>query len=203
MFKPVLIEYSSENTMWILILGLVIFLGNHSIQMYAPGWRDEMVVKIGKLNWRGLYSVFSLGGLGLIIWGFGEARPDAPDLYYAPTWMPHLVMMLMLISFVFMVAGSLPTGYIKARLKHPMITGIIIWAFAHLMMNGDLASVLLFGSILVWAILNRINVDRRSSEALVVKSIFPDIIALVVGLGLWMLMVHVLHGMLIGVEVIA
>lgn len=189
--------------MWILILGLIIFLGNHSIQMLAPQWRDEMVVKLGKLGWRGLYSVFSLGSLGLIIWGFSEARPDAPDLYYAPSWMPHLTMMLMLIAFVFMVAGSLPTGYIKARLKHPMITGVIIWASAHLLMNGDLASVLLFGSILAWAIWNRIDVDRRSSGVLVASSIFPDIIALVVGLGLWLLMLYVLHGMLIGVEVIA
>lgn len=189
--------------MWILILGLIVFLGIHSVQMLAPSWRGDMVVKLGKNGWRGLYSVISLGGLGLIIWGFGEARPDAQDFYYAPTWMPHLTMMLMLISFVFLIAGNLPTGYIKARLKHPMIAGVIIWAFAHLMMNGDLASILLFGSILVWAIWNRINVERRSSEALVVTSIFPDIIALVVGLGLWMLMLHVLHGMLIGVEVIA
>jgi len=109
----------------------------------------------------------------------------------------------MLVAFVFMVAGSLPTGYIKARLKHPMITGVIIWAVAHLLINGDLASVLLFGSILVWAIFNRINVGLRSTDAPVAGSIFPDIIALVVGLGLWMLMLHVLHGILIGVEVIA
>jgi len=189
--------------MWILILGLVIFLGNHSIQMLAPQWREEMVERLGKNGWRGVYSLFSLVGLALIIWGFGEARSDVPDLYYAPAWMSHLTMMLMLVAFVFMVAGSLPTGYIKARLKHPMITGVIIWAVAHLLINGDLASVLLFGSILVWAIFNRINVGLRSTDAPVAGSIFPDIIALVVGLGLWMLMLHVLHGILIGVEVIA
>ncbi|MBL4725502.1 MAG: NnrU family protein [Rhizobiaceae bacterium] len=189
--------------MWILILGLIVFLGIHSVQMLAPRWREDMIVKLGNNGWRGLYSVFSLGGLGLIIWGFSEARPDVPDFYYAPTWMPHLVMVLMLISFVFLIAGNLPTGYIKARLKHPMITGVIIWAIAHLMTNGDLASILLFGSILIWAVLNRISVERRSSVAPVVTSIYPDIIALVVGVGLWMLMLHVLHGMLIGVEVIA
>ena len=189
--------------MWILILGLAIFLGIHSVQMLAPNWREETILKMGKHGWRGLYSLLSIGGLAMIVWGFGEARPDAPDLYYAPSWMPHLTMMLTLVAFVFLVAGNLPTGYIKARLKHPMVTGVIIWAFAHLMMNGDLASVLLFGSILVWAIWNRINVERRSSAALVAGSIFPDIFALIIGLGLWMLMLHGLHGMLIGVEVIA
>ncbi|MBL4598331.1 MAG: NnrU family protein [Rhizobiaceae bacterium] len=189
--------------MWILILGLVLFLGIHSIQMIAPQLREELVVTLGRNSWRGIYSLVSFGGIALIIWGFGEARPDAVDVYYSPDWMPHFTMLLVLVAFILMVTGVLPTGYIKARLKHPMIAGVIVWAFAHLMANGDSASLILFGSILVWAILNRINVGRRNTAAPVVVSIFPDIIALIVGLVLWVVTLNYLHEILIGIEVIA
>ena len=134
-----------------LVAGLVVFLGVHSVRMLAPGFRDRMIARLGEGAWKGLYSLISLAGLVLLIWGYGQARPDAAIIYEPPVWTRHIAMLLMLFSFILLVASQIPAGYIKKAVKHPMVLAVKIWAFAHLLANGDLASLILFLAFLAWA----------------------------------------------------
>ena len=147
--------------MWVLVLGLVLFLGPHSVRIVAPGLRDGFVASRGEGPWRGLYSLVSLAGFALIVWGYGMARLEAPLLYEPPAWMKHINMALMFFSFVALAASQFPPGRIKAALRHPMLVAVKIWAFGHLLANGDLAALLLFGAFLAWAVLDRISLKRR------------------------------------------
>ena len=136
-----------------LILGLVLFLGVHSVRIAADGWRTRTVARMGELRWKGLYTLVSLAGFGLIIWGFGQARLAPVQLWQPPLPMRHIAALLVLIAFVLLAAAYVPGNAIKARLRHPMVLGTKVWALAHLLANGRLADLLLFGSFLVWAIL--------------------------------------------------
>lgn len=189
--------------MGILIAGLIIFLGIHMVQMVAPGWREARIEAMGANAWKGIYSVVSILGLGLIIWGYGLARYETEFVYASPQWMVVVTMALMLIALVLMVAREIPAGHIKTRVSHPMITGIIIWAIAHLLVNGDTASLVMFGSLLVWAIFNRISVGRRSPLTFEFVSARYDLIAFVVAFIVWLVLIVWLHPILFGVEVIA
>lgn len=189
--------------MGILLAGLIVFLGIHTVQMVAPDWRQARIDAMGVNAWRGLYSLVSLAGLGLIIWGYSLARYETDFLYVSPDWMVLVTMGLMLIALVLMIAREMPPGYIKTRISHPMITGIMLWAVAHLLVNGDTASLLLFGSLLVWAIFNRISVGRRPPVTFEFVSVRYDLMALVAGILVWLLLIVWLHPILFGVEVIA
>lgn len=182
-----------------LILGILVFLGVHSVRMIAPNWRDQQVSARGVSGWKGPYAVIAIVGLGLIIYGFGQARPEAMFFYEPPSFMRHIAHGLMLIAFVSIAASSFPAGKIKAVLKHPMITGVKIWAFAHLLVNGDLASMLLFGSFLAWTIWNRIVVKRRGDPIPEAGPMINDAKALVVGVALYALFAFWAHEFLIGV----
>ena len=144
-----------------LVLGLVIFLGAHSVRMVAEGWRTRTRTRVGEGTYKGIYSLASLLGFVLIVWGFGVARQQPVLLWSPPVAMRHVAALLTLISFVLLAAAYVPGNGIKARLHHPMVLGVKVWALAHLLANGTLAHVVLFGSFLAWAVWNFIASRKR------------------------------------------
>jgi uncharacterized membrane protein len=182
------------------LLGLVGFLGIHSIAIVAPGWRARIVERIGAVAWRAAYSVGSLAAFLVMIHGYGVARQSPVVLYTPPTALRHVAMLLMLPAFTMLLAAYLP-GRIKARLKHPMLAAVKLWALAHLLANGTLAEVLLFGGFLAWAVADRISVGRRPARpaADATSGRYNDAIAVVGGLALYVVFVAWAHGRLIGV----
>ena len=141
-----------------LIAGLIIFFGVHSLPM-RPALRGRMRERLGDLGYKAAFALVSLLGLVLIVYGYGMARAaGSPILYSPPLWMSHITILLMAPVFVLLVAAYAPTGTVKARSKHPMILAVKIWALAHLLANGDLASVVLFGSFLAWGVVDRISI---------------------------------------------
>ncbi len=190
--------------MALLIIGLVLFLGMHMVRIMAPQLRENMIVKMGDGGWKMLYTVVSILGIVLIVYGYGSYRWEGPVIYQTPFWMGHITVLLMAVSFVLIVSGNIPaTGYIKARMKNPMLIGVKVWAIAHLLANGDLASVLLFGSFLAWAVIAVIALKRRGGESPVASSAMPDYLSLAIGLVLWAVFGYWLHAWLIGVPAIA
>ena len=153
------------RSMTVLILGLVLFLGLHSVRVFADDWRASVRTRIGAGPWKGLYSLLSLLGFALVVWGYGLARQAPVLLYTPPLWTRHLAALLTLPAFVLIVAAYVPGNAIRARLRHPMTLGIKLWAFAHLLANGTLADVLLFGGFLLWAILVFRAARRRDALA--------------------------------------
>lgn len=192
-----------------LVLGLVLFLGVHSVAIVSPGGRDRLVAGMGENAFKGLYALVSFAGLGLIVWGYGLSR-DTPVLLYAlPAGFRHLAALLMLPVFVLLLAAYLP-GRIKTAAKHPMLLAVKLWALAHLLAQsvtgGTLADVLLFGGFLAWAVADRISLKRRAlAGALRPVPALPagganDAIALVGGLALYALFVFWAHAWLFGVR---
>ncbi|ODN71749.1 NnrU family protein [Methylobrevis pamukkalensis] len=188
--------------MLVLILGLVLFLGFHSVRIFAPGWRDGMVARLGAGPWRGLYSLVSIVGVVLIVWGYGLSRQDPIVVYDPPMALRHLTMLLVLIAFICFAVSLMPAGKLKPKLKHPMLAAVKIWAFGHLLVNGDLASILLFGSFLAWAVVDRISLKRRPGVVIPAPGpVRNDLIAAAVGVVAYLLFVWQLHTLLIGVPV--
>jgi uncharacterized membrane protein len=185
-----------------LVAGLVIFLGVHSIRIVAPGWRDRMIARLGAGGWKGLYSIASIAGFVLIIGGYAAARLEPVVLYNPPFWLRHVMMLLMLPVFPLLVAAYLP-GRIKAAVKHPMLTATKAWALSHLLVNGMLADVLLFGGFLAWAVIDRISAGKRPQPAVPATpaSIRNDVIAVVLGLVLYVAFAFWAHPRWIGVPV--
>jgi len=185
--------------MTVLILGLVLFLGMHSVRIVAGPLRDAQVVARPGL-WKGLYSLVSAVGLGLIIWGWMLYRPAAPVLYDPPVWGRHLAMALVWPAFILLAGSNGPVGKIKAAVQHPMLIGIILWSLAHLLANGDLASVLLFGGFLVFSVADLVSALGHKTPAPVAVGVLPDVIMVVAGTALYALFVFVLHRLLFGVS---
>jgi len=187
--------------MMYLILGLVLFFGIHCVAIAAPAWRDRMAVKLGEGPWKGLYSLVSIGGFALMIWGYGLTRHDPVTLYTSPFWLRHVTAFLMLPVFPLLFAAYLP-GRIKTATKHPMLAATKLWAFAHLLVNGALGDVLLFGSFLGWAIVDRISLKHRPARVIpgAPSSKFNDVIAIVLGLVLYVAFIKWLHLRWIGVS---
>lgn len=186
-----------------LILGLVVFLGVHSVRIFAEDWRTQTIARIGAQPWKGLYSVLSLVGFGLIIWGFGQARAQPVQLWSAPLGMRHVASLLTLVAFVLLAAAYVPGNGIKARLHHPMVLGVKVWALAHLLANGNAAHVLLFGGFLVWAVLDFSAARRRDRAAATVyapgKAVATGLTVVVGGLA-WAAFALWLHGWWIGIR---
>ncbi len=184
--------------MTVLIIGLILFLGVHSLSIFAHSWRIRTVAKLGK-SWRAIYSILSLIGLVMIIKGFGEARLTPQIIYVTPLWMHYITYVLMLPVFPFLLAAYFP-GKIKAVIKHPVLNAVKFWAFAHLFANGALHEIILFGSFLIWAIADRISVKHRPATAVTTTpSKYNDWIAVIGGLILYGITIHWLHYKLIGV----
>jgi uncharacterized membrane protein len=187
-----------------LLIGLLIFLAIHSVRIAAPEWRRARIASMGEGRWKGVYSLVSLIGFVLIIWGYSLARPEAALIYEPPVWMKHVTLTLMLFSFVFLAVSQVRAGRIKPWVRHPMLLAVKIWAVAHLLANGDAASLLLFIGILAWAVIDRISVKRREAAGEVtvmpVGPVTNDIIAIVAGVAIYGLFVWRLHEWLFGVS---
>ncbi len=139
--------------MGLLLLGLVLFLGCHSVRVFAQSWRENTLLRLGEKMYKGLYSLASIVGFVLIVDGFSLVRMDSPMLWLPPVAMRHVASLLMLLSMILLVAGQVPHNAIKDRLKHPMVLSVKVWALAHLLANGRLADLILFGAFLVWSVL--------------------------------------------------
>lgn len=192
--------------MTVLILGLILFLGVHSIRIVAEPTRQRLIERHGENAYKGFYTAISLAGLVLIVWGYALARAGGPPLLYdPPSWTRHISYLLMLPVFVMLIAAYFP-GRIRDALKHPMLVAIKTWAVAHLIANGDLASVLLFGGFLVWAVLDRISLKRRAAPSTppsAPRQGSNDAIAVVGGLAVYALFLVWLHGALFGVPLVS
>jgi uncharacterized membrane protein len=188
-------------TMTILIAGLIVFLGIHSIAIFASDWRERMLVQLGPRPWRGLYSLVSIAGFVLLIWGYGIARQEPIVLYIPPYWTRYVTAVLMAPVFPLFLAAYLP-GRIKSATKHPMLAATKLWAAAHLFSNGTLADLLLFGGFLLWAALDRVSFKWRPTRIIRTAPPRPynDLIALVVGLAVYFVFTFYLHVRWIGVS---
>lgn len=190
--------------MLLLILGLVLFLGIHSLRIVAEPGRARMVSAMGLTGYKGIYSLVALAGLVLIVIGYGQARLDPFVLYQPPPFLRHLNMLLMLIVFPALLASHFP-GRVQSALKHPLLIAVKAWALGHLLVNGMLADVLLFGGFLVWAVVDRISIKRRavpSTSPQLPASRFNDVIVIIGGLALYIAFAFWLHPLLIGVPAV-
>jgi len=183
-----------------LVIGLIVFLGIHSIRVCAPDLRQAGIGRFGEIGYKIGYSAISLIGLVLIVHGYVQARLDPIWLYQPPPALRHLNMLLMLVVFPALLAAYWP-GAIQNKLKHPMLVAVKAWALSHLLVNGTVADVVLFGSFLAWAVADRISLKRR-----VIRPIpeapaggMNDVILVVVGLGAYVAFALWLHAAWIGV----
>ena len=189
--------------MTFLILGLILFLGVHSLRIFADPWRTAQIARLGEKPWKGLYSLAAIVGFVLLVWGFGRARAATVVLWSPPLWTHYVAAVLTLLAFVLVVAAYVPGTRIKSWVHHPMVLGVKVWAFAHLISNGTLADVVLFGSFLVWAIANFASSRRRDRAAGTVYpagTVAKDAVAAVVGVVAWAVFAFWLHGWWIGVK---
>ncbi len=189
--------------MTVLVAGLVLFLGVHCVRIFADDWRAAQVARLGEGKWKGIYSLLSGIGLVLIVWGYGQARGDTFALWQPPLWTRHVAALLTLPAFVLMAAGNMRGTRMKAALGHPFVLGVKLWAFAHLLANGTLADVVLFGSFLAWAIVDFASLrrrDRANGTVYPPGSLTRDALAAVIGIVAWVVFAFWLHGLLIGVR---
>lgn len=191
-----------------LVLGLVLFIGTHLLPT-VPDLRKSLISRLGEGGYKGLFTVLSLAGLVIIVIGFGKAQALAgsknPILWNPPVWTKHIAFTLMIPALILFVAAYVPSN-IRTAAKHPMLAGVKIWALAHLIANGDLAGVLLFGSLLAWAVYDRISVKRRGALGPLGArrgGIGGDIVAVVVGFDLWGFLMVGGHYLLIGKPLIS
>lgn len=188
--------------MGLLILGLVIFLGVHSTRVVADPWRTATVARMGEMPWKAIYSLLSIAGFVLIVIGYGAARQSPVVLYSPPVWTRHLAASLTIPAFVLLAAAYVPRNSIKRAVGHPMVAGVKIWALAHLLANGTLADVALFGGFLVWAVLSFTAARRRDRVA---GTVYPagsaarNATTVAIGLVAWAAFAFALHRPLIGV----
>jgi uncharacterized membrane protein len=193
-------------TMGYLVLGLVLFLGVHSVRIVADGWRTRTLARVGEMPWKGVYSLVSAAGLALIVWGYGLARQQPVVLWVPPLGMRHAAALLTLAAFVLLAAAYVPRNALKARLHHPMVLGVKVWALAHLLSNGNLADVLLFGSFLLWAVFS-FRAARQRDRALGTTyrpgTAAGTGVAVAVGAAAWLGFAWWAHAWLIGVAPLA
>jgi uncharacterized membrane protein len=192
--------------MSVLILGLIVFLGLHSIRIVAADWRNRQVERIGLNRWKGIYSIVAAIGLILIVVGFGLARQHPVLLYVPPMWLRHLNALFMLIALILFPAARVPNNHIKARLHHPQVLAVKTWAFGHLLATGMLHDVVLFGSFFIWAVVlfavSRRR-DRRNGTVYPPGTVKGTVITVVAGVVLWALFAFWLHNWLFGVNPMA
>ena len=185
------------------ILGLTVFFGVHSISWLALDWRNRIAKRLGTRAWQGIYSVISLLGFYLLVTGYGAARASADVVYVTPSWLRHVSALLMLPVFSLALASVLP-GRIRACAGHPLLLATMLWAVAHLLTNGSVADLLLFGIFLVWSVVVRLSLERRPARPIRTLPVSPvnDLIVVVGGLALYAAFMLWLHAMWIGVPVL-
>jgi uncharacterized membrane protein len=187
----------------VLIIGLVVFLGSHVFVTQRKA-RAALIARTGEMPYKGLFALVSILGLVLIVWGFAQYRTEGYIQVWAPpSWMRHVTVALVWPAIIFVTAAYIP-GDIKRTLKHPMLVGVKLWALAHLLSNGDLGGIILFGSILAWAVYDRISLKRRTDPGappIPVGGRRNDVIAVVVGTILYLALGLVFHPLAIGIPV--
>lgn len=188
--------------MSLLIIGLIIFLGSHSCRIFAEPWRNHMIDRFGEVKWKGLYTIISLIGLVLIVIGYGQARQTPVVLWQPATYLTHIAILLNLVAFIFLAGSSPNNNAIRLKLKHPMILGVKVWALAHLLANGTLVDLILFGSFLLWAVLDFRSARKRPIHMpeKAVVSTKATITVVVTGIVIWAAFIFGLHQYLIGVS---
>jgi uncharacterized membrane protein len=192
-----------------LILGLVLFLGAHSVRILADGWRDQTIAAYGEKAFKGVYTLVAILGFYLLVVGYGEARLQPLALWSPPIFTKHISMLLMLLSSILLIAAYIPRNHFKMRLKHPMVLSVKVWALSHLLANGNLADLVLFGSFLIWAVLNfrsarardraQVQNSDANEKAPLKPNLLATLIALFGGMGLWAVITFVLHAKVVGV----
>jgi len=194
--------------MTLLVAGLIIFIGMHSIRVFSDASRTRFIEKYSVVAWKGVYSIVSLVGFVLIVYGYQQTRLEPINIWHPPAAMRHIASLLMLLSFVLLAATYMPGNAIKARLMHPMLLGVKIWAIAHLLANGRLGDVLLFTVFLAWAVIAFIACRKRdraqvSHDASVNEYSFnltSTVITVIAGVGAYLVFAVWLHTRLIGVS---
>jgi uncharacterized membrane protein len=189
--------------MWLLSTGLVLFLGLHCVRIVADDWRARQIARLGAGPWRAIYSLLSIVGLVLLIWGFGDARLHAVPLYAPSPALRHANAVFTLVAFVLMVAAFVPRNHLKARLGHPMFAGIAVWALGHLLATGMLHDVVFFGAFLIWAVAGFTASRRRDRLAAVVYpagTTAGDVLTIAIGIAAWAAFAFLLHARWIGVS---
>jgi uncharacterized membrane protein len=189
--------------MALMILGLVVFLGVHSVRIFADPWRSAMVQRLGLWPFKGLYAIASIIGFVLIVIGFHAAKQESTVLYVTPAWMKHVTALLMMLAMTLFFAAYIPKNWFKARFHHPQLLSVKTWAFAHLLSVGVAADVVLFGAFLAWAVVDFIVSRRRDRANNVVYppgNAIGTTITVAVGLVAWSVFALLLHGPLIGVR---
>ena len=187
----------------VLILGLVLFLGVHSLRVFADDWRSRQLARLGEMRWKGLYALVSLVGFVLICWGFGLARQQPVLLYVPPLALRHLNALFTLVAFVLVTAPYVPRNHLKAAFGHPMLLGVKVWAFGHLLATGMLHDVVLFGAFLLWAIVLFVvsrRRDRRAGTVYPAGTLRGSVLTVVIGVAAWALFARWLHLWLIGMS---
>ena len=192
-----------------LILGLILFLGAHSVRIWADGWRNQTIEAYGEKAFKGVYALVSILGFYLLVVGYGEARLQPLVLWNPPIFTKHISMLLMLLSSILLMATYIPRNHFKMRLGHPMVLSVKVWALSHLLANGNLADLVLFGSFLIWAVLNfrsarardraQVQNSDANEEAPLKPNLLATLIALFGGMGLWAVITFVLHAKVVGV----
>ena len=191
--------------MALFLVGLIIFLASHSCRIFAESWRNHMIDRIGEVKWKGLYTIVSLLGFIIMVIGYGQARQDTVVLWQPNAFLIYIALALNLVAFIFLAGSSPSNNAIRLKLKHPMILGVKVWALAHLISNGTLVDLILFGAFLIWAVL-----DFRSARKRPVRmpqqaqiSSKATVIAIASGVILWVAFIFGLHQYLIGVSPLA
>ena len=185
--------------MALLIIGLLLFLGMHSISIFALDFRNRQIEK-NHLAWKAGYSIIALIGFFLIVQGYAQAKLAPTLLYVTPSWLGHVSALLMLPVFILFIAPYFP-GKIRAMTKHPQLIAVKLWAVSHLLVNGMLADVILFGAFLIWAVVDRISMKKRTSRQVhhLPRALMNDVIIVVLGLGFYGVFAMYLHQRLIGI----
>jgi len=189
--------------MTLLIAGLIVFLGAHSVRIFAEDWRAAQVARLGLGLYKGIYSVASALGLVLIVMGYGQARTAPLLLWDPPLWTRHLSALLMLFAFVLLAAAYVPRNRIRAAVGHPMVLGVKVWAAGHLLANGHVEDLLLFGAFLVWAVFDLRAArrrDRGDGRVDARGTLASDVATIIIGAASWAVFALYLHGWLIGVH---
>ena len=192
--------------MLLLLVGLAVFFAIHVVPT-QPDLRTGLVKRFGETTYKGLFAVLSIAGLALIIFGYGKLQGTPgknPDLWFPPAWTRPIAMLVMLPAMVFLVAANVPSR-IRDAVKHPMLLGVTLWALAHFLVNGDLASAILFGSFFAWAVFDLISVRRRAALGPLGSRkggpIVNEVIVVGAGVGLYFLFISWAHKVLIGVSI--
>ncbi|MEO9078581.1 MAG: NnrU family protein [Rhodanobacter sp.] len=192
--------------MTLLIVGLLIFLGVHSLRVFADDWRNRQRLRLGEMAWKGLFALVSLIAFVLICWGFGLARQQPVLLYVPPVALRHLNALFTLLAFGLVAAAYVPRNHLKAKFGHPMLLGVKSWAFGHLLATGMLRDVVLFGAFLLWAMILFIvsrRRDRRNGTVYPAGTLGGDAVVIVAGVAAWIVFAFWLHLWLIGVKPMA